>query len=107
MDADTGNYVLEYWGCGTACSNGAVIDTATCEVTWLPLEVFTGSGRRQDWPEGEKARIVAEGYEIRESVSAMARRYALSVDAIDELAAKAAVPLLPSAPAQIKAATGS
>ena len=42
------------------------------------LEVFTGSGRRREWPEEEKARIVAESYETKESVSAVARRYALA-----------------------------
>lgn len=42
------------------------------------FEVFTGSGRRRDWPPEEKARIVAESYEAGETVSAVARRYALS-----------------------------
>jgi transposase len=42
------------------------------------LEVFTGSGRRRAWPPEEKARIVAESYGVGESVSAVARRYALS-----------------------------
>lgn len=42
------------------------------------FEVFTGSGRRRDWPAEEKTRIVAESYEAGESVSAVARRYALS-----------------------------
>jgi transposase len=42
------------------------------------FEVFTGSGRRRAWPEEDKARIVAESYETEESVSAVARRYALS-----------------------------
>jgi transposase len=42
------------------------------------FEVFTGSGRRRGWPPEEKARIVAESYEAGESVSAVARRYALS-----------------------------
>jgi transposase len=42
------------------------------------FEVFTGTGRRREWPEEEKARIVAESYESEESVSAVARRYALS-----------------------------
>lgn len=42
------------------------------------FEVFTGTGRRRDWPPGEKARIVAESYETGLSVSAVARRYALS-----------------------------
>jgi transposase len=42
------------------------------------FEVFTGSGRRRAWPDEDKARIVAESYETEESVSAVARRYALS-----------------------------
>jgi len=42
------------------------------------FEVFTGAGRRRDWPPEEKARIVAESCEAGESVSAVARRYALS-----------------------------
>ena len=42
------------------------------------FEVFTGSGRRREWLPEEKARIVAESYDAGESVSAVARRYALS-----------------------------
>ncbi|SEE40833.1 hypothetical protein SAMN05519104_6023 [Rhizobiales bacterium GAS188] len=34
-----GNYVLEYWGCGTTCLMGAVIDVATGEITWLPFTI--------------------------------------------------------------------
>lgn len=42
------------------------------------IEVFTGVGRRREWPAEEKARIVAESYEAGETVCAVARRYALS-----------------------------
>ncbi|MBN9067226.1 MAG: transposase [Rhizobiales bacterium] len=42
------------------------------------LEIFTGSGRRREWLPDEKARIVAESYEVGATVSAVARRYALS-----------------------------
>jgi transposase len=42
------------------------------------FEVFTGSGRRREWLPEEKARIVAESYEAGTTVSAVARRYALS-----------------------------
>ena len=42
------------------------------------FEVFTGAGRRRDWPPEEKARIVAESYEAGATVSGVARRYALS-----------------------------
>jgi hypothetical protein len=34
-----GNYVLTYWGCGTACVMGAVIDAATGEIIWLPFSI--------------------------------------------------------------------
>jgi transposase len=42
------------------------------------FEVFMGSGRRREWLPEEKARIVAESYDAGETVSAVARRYALS-----------------------------
>jgi transposase len=42
------------------------------------LEVFTGAGRRRAWPADEKARIVAESFEGGETVSAVARRHALT-----------------------------
>src|SRR6185436_6904456 len=42
------------------------------------FEVFTGSGRRRAWSAAEKARIVAESYEVGATVSAVARRHALS-----------------------------
>jgi transposase len=42
------------------------------------FEVFTGSGRRREWLPEEKVRIVAESYEAGVTVSAVARRYALS-----------------------------
>ncbi|RWP56725.1 transposase [Mesorhizobium sp.] len=42
------------------------------------LEIFTGSGRRREWPPKEKARIVAESYEAGETVCAVARRYGLA-----------------------------
>ena len=42
------------------------------------FEVFTGSGRRREWLPEEKTRIVAESYDVGETVSAVARRYALS-----------------------------
>jgi transposase len=40
------------------------------------FEVFTGSGRRREWL--SDARIVAESYDVGETVSAVARRHALS-----------------------------
>ena len=42
------------------------------------LEVFTGAGRRRTWTAEQKARIVAESYESGETVSAVARRHALT-----------------------------
>jgi len=42
------------------------------------MEVFTGAGRRRAWSAEEKAQIVAESYDSGESVSAVARRYALT-----------------------------
>jgi transposase len=41
------------------------------------FEVFTGAGRRRDWPPEIKASIVAECGSGREGVSAVARRYGL------------------------------
>ncbi len=41
------------------------------------FEVFTGAGRRRDWPPEVKAAIVAECYSGREGVGAVARRHGL------------------------------
>ena len=41
-------------------------------------EVFTGAGRRHAWSAEQKDRIVAESYESSETVSAVARRHALT-----------------------------
>lgn len=42
------------------------------------FEVFTGAGRRRDWSAENKARIVAESFELGATVSAVARAYPLS-----------------------------
>jgi transposase len=42
------------------------------------FEVFTGSGRRREWPAEVKAAIVAESYSGQETVCAVARRHGLS-----------------------------
>jgi transposase len=42
------------------------------------FEIFTGAGRRRDWPLEVKASIVAESFSGRETVCAVARRHALS-----------------------------
>jgi transposase len=41
------------------------------------FEVFTGAGKRREWPAEVKASIVAECYSGREGVSAVARRHGL------------------------------
>ena len=40
------------------------------------FEVFTGAGRRREWADETRARILAESYAVLESVSAVARRSA-------------------------------
>ncbi|WP_352714175.1 IS66-like element accessory protein TnpA [Mesorhizobium opportunistum] len=57
------------------------------------LEIFTGSGRRRDWLPEEKARIVAESYDAGETVSAVARRHALSPQQLFAWRRSARVPL--------------
>ena len=42
------------------------------------FEVFTGAGRRRDWPAEVKASIVAESFSGHETVCAVARRHGLS-----------------------------
>ncbi|MFG1316876.1 MULTISPECIES: IS66-like element accessory protein TnpA [Xanthobacteraceae] len=42
------------------------------------FEVFTGAGRRREWAAEDKARIVAESLDPGATVSAVARRHALS-----------------------------
>ncbi len=42
------------------------------------LEIFTGAGRRREWPPEEKSLIVAESYEADETVCAVARRHGLT-----------------------------
>jgi transposase len=56
-------------------------------------EVFTGSGRRRSWLPEEKARIVAESHDAGETVSAVARRYALSPQQLFAWRRAARVPL--------------
>ena len=41
------------------------------------FEIFTGAGRRRDWPPEVKAAIVAESYSGAETVCAVARRHGL------------------------------
>jgi transposase len=42
------------------------------------FEVFTGAGKRRDWPPEVKAAIIAESYSGRETACAVARRHGLS-----------------------------
>lgn len=42
------------------------------------FEVFTGAGKRREWPPEIKAEIVAESYSEAETVSAVARRHGLA-----------------------------
>jgi transposase len=42
------------------------------------FEVFTGAGKRRDWPPEVKVSIVAESYSGQETISAVARRHGMS-----------------------------
>jgi transposase len=42
------------------------------------FEVFTGTGKRRDWPPEVKVSIVAESYSGQETISAVARRHGMS-----------------------------
>jgi transposase len=42
------------------------------------FEVFTGAGKRRDWPDEVRSAIIAESYSGRETVSSVARRHGLS-----------------------------
>jgi transposase len=42
------------------------------------IEVFTGAGRRRNWPADEKAAIVAESYAPGRTVCGVARRHGLT-----------------------------
>ena len=42
------------------------------------MEVFTGAGRRRNWPADEKAAIVAESYAPGRTVCGVARRHGLT-----------------------------
>jgi transposase len=42
------------------------------------FEVFTGAGKRRDWPPEVKISIVAESYSGSETISAVARRHGMS-----------------------------
>lgn len=65
------------------------------------LEIFTGSGRRREWLPEEKARIVAESYEVGATVSAVARRNALSPQQLFAWRRAARQPLVASSAAEL------
>ena len=72
------------WECRTCCiervrhvSDTELLPKSKPEAVQR-LEVFTGAGRRRTWTAAQKARIVAESYESGETVSAVARRHALT-----------------------------
>ena len=44
----------------------------------MRFEVFTGTGRRRDWPPEVKASILAESFSGQETVCSVARRHGLS-----------------------------
>src|SRR3954465_9199985 len=53
------------------------------ELTPMPerarrIEMFTGTGRRRNWPADEKAAIVAESYAPGRTVCGVARRHGLT-----------------------------
>ncbi|WP_309141071.1 transposase [Novosphingobium sp. G106] len=41
------------------------------------FEVFTGAGKRRDWPPEVKVSTVAESYSSQETISAVARRHGI------------------------------
>jgi transposase len=47
------------------------------------LEVFTGVGKRRDWPPEVKASIVAESYSGKQGASAIARGHGMSASQLD------------------------
>lgn len=51
-------------------------DAGTSRVT--RFEVFTGAGRRRDWPPEVKASILAESFSGQETVCSVARRHGMS-----------------------------
>ena len=73
------------------------------------FEVFTGAGKRRDWPPEVKASIVAECYSGREGVSAVARRHGLDPSQVYtwrrdlRKRLEAEGPVLPSAEPEVRA----
>jgi transposase len=75
------------------------------------FEVFTGAGRRRNWPADEKAAIVAESYAPGRTVCGVARRHGLTpaqLFAWRRLARRSRVPKAPAlfVPAVVEASSG-
>ena len=86
------------------------------ELTPMPerarrIEVFTGAGRRRNWPADEKAAIVAESYAPGRTVCGVARRHGLTPAQLftwRRLARRSRVPKAPAlfVPAVVEAVPG-
>ena len=86
------------------------------ELTPMPerarrIEVFTGAGRRRNWPADEKAAIVAESYAPGRTVCGVARRHGLTPAQLftwRRLARRSRVPKAPAlfVPAVVEALPG-
>ena len=75
------------------------------------VEVFTGAGRRRNWPADEKAAIVAESYAPGRTVCGVARRHGLTPAQLftwRRLARRSRVPKAPAlfVPAVVEAVPG-
>jgi transposase len=75
------------------------------------LEVFTGAGRRRNWPADEKAAIVAESYAPGRTVCGVARRHGLTPAQLftwRRLARRSRLPKAPAlfVPAVVEASPG-
>ena len=75
------------------------------------IEVFTGAGRRRNWPADEKAAIVAESYAPGRTVCGVARRHGLTPVQLftwRRLARRSRVPKAPAlfVPAVVEAVPG-
>jgi len=75
------------------------------------IEVFTGAGRRRNWPADEKAAIVAESYAPGRTVCGVARRHGLTPAQLftwRRLALRSRVPKAPAlfVPAVVEAVPG-
>ena len=75
------------------------------------LEVFTGAGRRRNWPADEKAAIVAESYAPGRTVCGVARRHGLTPAQLftwRRLARRSQLPKAPAlfVPAVVEASPG-